>query len=179
MNYYLYLKALHIVFMVTWFAGLFYIVRLYIYIREADSKEVFDKSIIRSQLLIMAKRLWYIITWPGMILTFISGFYLVFLNPELVHEKWFHIKMTLLLILIAYHLYSGVLLKKADEGTLHLGSTTLRLYNELPTVLLFGIVFLAVLKSEVSFLYSFLFVFIMAIAMMAGVFIYGKLRKDS
>ena len=97
---YLYAKAFHLVFMVTWFAGLFYIGRIFIYHIEAGKKESPDKNILQEPLDIMGSRLWYIITWPGMILTVLSGTTLLVLNPTLFQSGWVHIKLTLIWTLI-------------------------------------------------------------------------------
>ncbi|HLW14741.1 MAG TPA: CopD family protein, partial [Flavobacteriaceae bacterium] len=83
-DYYLYIKSLHLIFIVTWFAGLFYIVRLFVYQIEAFQKPSPDKEILGKQLKIMASRLWNIITWPGMILAVFFGTWLFWINPSLL-----------------------------------------------------------------------------------------------
>ena len=96
-------KALHIIFMVSWFAGLFYMVRLFIYFVEAGSKEENESKILRKQYLIMQKRLWYIISWPAMILTLIFGSIMLIINPDLLIVGYMHIKLTFVFLLVAYH----------------------------------------------------------------------------
>src|SRR5690606_33356429 len=104
MNY-LYLKALHLIFTVTWFAGMFYIVRRFIYAREAQDKAEVEKNILTSQYLIMRKRLWYGITFPSAILTLICGSTLLwqggFFNNFGSHT-WLHVKLTFVLFLYVY-----------------------------------------------------------------------------
>ena len=79
-EYYNYIKALHLIFVVTWFAGLFYIPRLFIYHIEAAAKPSPDKEILSNQLKLMTKRLWYIITWPSAVLCTVFAIWLLLLN---------------------------------------------------------------------------------------------------
>src|ERR1035441_1745460 len=89
-DWFLYLKATHIVFVVTWFAGLFYIPRLFIYHTEAQEKPEPEKTILSNQFKIMTKRLWYGITWPSMVLTYILGFSVASCNASLYFSSgWF------------------------------------------------------------------------------------------
>ena len=102
----LYLKALHLIFIVTWFAGLFYIVRLFIYHAEAESKEEHERSVLQGQYKIMEKRLWYGITWPSMVLALVFGLWLAEVN-NLWFSPWFQAKLVLVLLLLLYHLECG------------------------------------------------------------------------
>lgn len=86
-------KALHIIFMVTWFAGLFYMFRLFVYQAEAEEKEELERNILVKQYRIMQWRLWYIITWPGGILTVLFGFALLWMNPVLLSQPWMIVKL--------------------------------------------------------------------------------------
>ncbi len=146
MSSYLILKALHLVFMVAWFAGLFYVVRLFIYHVEAGEKPEAEKSVLQPQLLLMASRLWNYIAFPAMVGTAIFGSWLM-MEVEAYRLPWFHVKLTLLVILFAYHFRCGAILRNLDLGRNRMTSKQLRLWNELPTLLLFGIVFTAVFKS--------------------------------
>ncbi len=92
-NFYQYIKPLHVIFIVTWFAGLFYIVRLFIYHTEAETKPEPEKSILQTQYKLMEKRLWYGITWPSMILTLVFGSWLLWLNPYFLSEGYFILKL--------------------------------------------------------------------------------------
>ena len=176
-DYYLYFKALHIIFMVTWFAGLFYIVRLYIYIVEAWQKNEPEKSLLEKQLLVMANRLWYIITWPGMVFTAIFGVLLILANPGLMQNGWFHVKLSLVVLLILYHLNTGLILKKISKRNLRMSAQKLRMYNELPTIFLFTIVFLVVLKDAASLLFALTGTVALGVLLMVGIQVYKKFRK--
>src|SRR6185436_706557 len=98
---YLYLKAIHIIFIVTWFSGMFYIVRLFIYNTEAAEKTDPEKTILQRQFSIMIKRLWLGITWPSAILTIIFGVWLAILYGSI--PNWLLIKLGFVALLYAYH----------------------------------------------------------------------------
>ena len=99
----LYVKSIHIIFVVTWFAALFYIVRLFIYATEAQSKDEVARPILTQQLLLMQKRLWYIIGWPGAIGTIIFGFWMIFINPTYLQLPWMWLKLIAVGFLCLYH----------------------------------------------------------------------------
>jgi len=94
-----YVKALHIIFVVTWFAGLFYIVRLFIYHVEAQDKEEPAKSILQTQYKLMSKRLWYIITWPSAVLAGIFAVWMLVLEPSYLTMIWMHVKLSFVFVL--------------------------------------------------------------------------------
>ena len=99
-----YIKALHIIFVVTWFAGLFYIVRLFIYFVEAAKEEGVAKAILQEQYQLMSKRLWYGITWPSAILTAFFATWLFSTNfSYYISQPWMHIKLTFVVALYVYH----------------------------------------------------------------------------
>ena len=147
-------KSLHIIFVVTWFAGLFYMVRLLIYNAEALKKEEPAKSILVDQFQIMQRRLWYIIAVPSMVITLILGTWLLILNPHFFFKSgdyfpvFMHIKLTLVLLLVGYHHYIGAIYKKMKNGTKTYSSLFLRILNEVATLFLFAIVFLIELKNK-------------------------------
>ena len=118
-EYYNYIKALHLIFVITWFAGLFYIVRLFIYQIEASQKPAPDKSILGDQLAIMTNRLWTIITWPSAILTFIFAITLLTLNPSLLEMPWMQIKLGFVVALYAYHLKCHQIYKHSRQTWIH------------------------------------------------------------
>jgi putative membrane protein len=173
---YAYIKALHIVFVVSWFAALFYIVRLFIYATEAQQKEEPSKSILTPQLLLMQRRLWNIIGWPAMIGTFTFGLWMLFVNPGLLGQPWMWIKLILVGLLAVYHLECHRILKKQAEGIFTYSSFKLRLFNELATVFLVAIVFLAVVKSQNGLLWGLLGLIAFAAVLMLGVTLYKKNR---
>lgn len=144
---YLYLKSLHVIFMVCWFAGLFYIVRLFIYHVEAAEKPEAARKAVQDQLAIMEERLWKAITVPAMLLTLIFGIWMLIKQPALMKEPWMHLKLTLVFLLVGYHHMCGAIRKKLLKGTCRMTSKTLRIINEVPTVLLFAIVYSVILRN--------------------------------
>jgi putative membrane protein len=143
---YPYVKALHIVSVVSWFAGLLYIVRLFIYHVEAEAKPEPQRTALKEQFTLMERRLWYGITWPALIATAFFGGWLMILTHAVV-MPWFHLKMGLLLLLLLYHLLCGRIRCELACGTCRRTSKQLRIWNEVATLLLFAIVFAAETKS--------------------------------
>lgn len=141
------LRALHIIGVVCWFAGLFYLVRLFIYQVESMDKPEPDRSVLGAQLALMAKRLWYAITIPSMVLTAVTGTWLVFGYHNLMAEPWLQVKLVFLAILFGYHYDCGRIRKRLAAGERSHTSRQLRIYNEVATFLLVGIVFVAVSRN--------------------------------
>lgn len=176
---YSYIKALHIVFVVSWFAALFYIVRLFIYATEAQQKDEVAKPILTQQLLLMQKKLWNIIGWPAMIGTFVFGIWMLYLNPILLALPWMWLKLIAIVLLAFYHLECQRILKQQQAGVFKYSSFKLRLFNELATVFLVAIVFLVVVKSTNGLLWGFLGLIAFAGILMLSVSIYKRTRdKD-
>ena len=171
-------KSLHIIFMVSWFAGLFYIVRLFIYHTEAESKDEQQKNILQQQYKIMEKRLWYIITWPAMIGTILFGVWMLIVNPELLKFGFMHIKLAFVFILITYHFTCHKIYKDLQHDYIKLTSGKLRIWNEVATLLLVSIVFIIILKSSLNWIYGVLGFFGVAILLMLGIKLYKKTRKN-
>ena len=174
---YLYLKALHIIFVVTWFAGLFYIVRLFIYSSEANEKLEPEKSILLKQLLMMQSRLWYIITWPSAVITLIFGTWLVIETKAWMHP-WMHLKFLFVIGLFIYHLICGRIHKRMKNGIFEYSSTKLRVWNEIATLLLFAIVFIVVLKNTLSWVWGIIGLLVIGLLLMGGIKLYKRLKKD-
>lgn len=180
---YSYLKALHIIFIVTWFAGMFYIVRLFVYNTEANSKQEPEKSILKKQFSIMIKRLWLGITWPSAILTLILGPW-VMLNGNwdrvLMDEsgKWLLIKLVFVVLLYVYHFTLHSIYKQEAKGIFRYSSQQLRIWNEVATVLLVPIVMLATVKSSVSWLWGLVGLIGFVIVLMSAIKIYKSFRKE-
>lgn len=174
----LYIKALHIIFVVTWFAGLFYIVRLFIYQREAMDKDEPEKGILTTQLKLMSKRLWYIITWPSMILTLIFGPWLLFITPGFLSQGWMHLKLGFIVLLVVYHLACHRIFKQLQNDIPVMSSMKLRLFNEASTIILFAVVFLVVLKNSLGWIYGTLGILALAIVLMLAIKWYKSLRKN-
>jgi len=146
------IKALHIIFMVSYFAGIFYLVRIFVYYKDTDEFSVEKKTILREQYAFMARRLWNIITVPaGMIMT-VCGLIMIFLNSGLMKTPWFHLKLTFLVGLALYHFWCWKkvqLLVKLNGNTLQAANIKLRQANEIATFILFLVVFTVILKSSV------------------------------
>ena len=176
---YLNVKALHIIFVVTWFAGLFYIVRLFIYQTEALEKEEPERSILSAQLGIMSKRLWYAITWPSAVLTMIFGPWLLFIQPSWLKMPFMHIKLTFVFILMVYHIICHWLFKKLQKGETKWTSNQLRMWNEVATLILVAVVFLIVLKNSLSWIWGTVGIFAFAIILMLAIKIYKRLRETA
>jgi len=173
---YLYVKALHIIFVVTWFAGLFYMPRLFIYFIEAQQKPEIEKKILSPQLTLMAKRLWYIITWPSMVLTFIFGLWLLHLRSDLIFEVWMQIKLVFIGLLVFYHIKNHQLYLKMKQEHLTWTSSKMRLWNEVATVALFAIVFLAILKTSIGWVFGVSGIIGLGILLMLGIKAYKNYR---
>jgi len=174
-----YLKALHIIFVVTWFAGLFYIVRIFIYQTEAMERPEEEKKILLPQLNLMAQRLWYIITWPSAILTLIFGFGVLYYRWGYMQLGFMHAKLGFVLLLYIYHFICDKIFKDLRKGESKWTSTQLRIWNEASTVLLFAIVFLIVLKSLVSMVWGIIGLLGLSLIMMLGIKWYKKVRESS
>ena len=172
----LYVLALHIIFVVTWFAGLFYIVRLFVYHAEAEKKSEPEKSILQNQYKIMEKRLWYGIAWPSMVLTYVFGTWMLLLNLNYLKEAFFILKLCFVFGLTLYHLQCHVMFSQFQKGIVKYSSFKLRLWNEVATVFLVAIVFLIVLKQNTSWVWGMLGLVIFTAALYAGIFIYRKNR---
>lgn len=147
MTAYLFLKALHIIGFVTWFAGIFYIVRLFVYHREAWDRNDEAGKILRKQYEVMEGRLYSIIQTPAMVMTLIGGIGMLIINPDWLQQPWMHVKLTLVLGLIFYHFSNGRQLRMLKSDPTSFSSFGYRLYNEAPTLVLIAIVMLAVWKN--------------------------------
>ncbi|MBS1650977.1 MAG: CopD family protein [Bacteroidetes bacterium] len=174
---YSYVKALHIVFVISWFAGLFYLVRLFIYAREAYNKDEPEKGILLSQFSIMQRKLLFIITWPAGVLTLAFGLWMLYLNPALLTMPWMWLKLIFVSLLIVYHLLCHNIYTHQKKGIFNKKSLSLRLFNELATVLMVAIVFLVVVKSTGSLVWGMLGLFIFAAVIMSSVMLYKKASK--
>ena len=174
----LYLKAVHIIFIVTWFAGLFYMPRLFVYIIEAHHKAEPEKSILLKQLTTMATRLWYGITWPSAIITLGMGTMLLVNQPQWLTMGFMHIKLTLVFFLYLYHFSLQYLLNQLKRGVVKYTSQQMRLWNEVSTLFLISIVFLIVLKDSLSMVWGLLGLLAVTILIMTGIKIYKKFRKN-
>lgn len=174
---YLYLKALHIIFVVTWFAGLFYIVRLFIYHVEAEDEDENAKAILQKQYQLMAKRLWYGITWPSAVLTAFFATWLLFKNPTFLSQPWMHIKLTFVVALYVYHFACQKIFSQLQRGVIKYTSFKLRMWNEVATVFLIAIVFLVVLKNSISWVWGLIGLIVFSGLLMLAIKGYKNYRK--
>ncbi|MEC4818095.1 MAG: protoporphyrinogen oxidase HemJ [Scytonema sp. PMC 1069.18] len=176
---YSWFKAFHIVGIVVWFAGLFYLVRLFIYHVEANQEPEPARTILKNQYQIMEKRLYNIITTPGMLVTVAMAIGLLATEPEVLKQGWLHVKLGLVVLLIGYHHYCKRLMKQLAEDKCKWGSQQLRALNEAPTVMLVAIVLLAVFKNNLPTDITAWVIFAMIIATAASIQLYArKRRKD-
>ena len=175
---YLYLKALHIIFVITWFAGLFYIVRLFIYHTEALEKPEPDRTILSNHLALMSKKLWHIITWPSAVVTIFLGISLIISQPSWLKMPFMHIKLGFVLLLILYHLGCHGIFRQLQKGKARYSSMRLRVFNEAATLILFAIVFLIVLKNELSWIWGTVGLISFAIVLMIAVKLYKIVRNN-
>ncbi len=167
-------KALHIVAVVSWFAGLFYIVRLFVYITEAHDKPANEREILLPQLKIMARRLWFGITWPAGIASLLFG-------TAMVHyfwpmPKWLLIKSALVVLLVGYHLICHWIHQRLQADDPPMSSRNLRIWNEVATLFLVSIVFLVVLKDSLAMVWAIGGFVVFAAVLMAGITVYRKIR---
>lgn len=174
---YFYIKALHIIFIVTWFSGMFYIVRLFIYNTEANDKPEPEKGILQRQFSIMIKRLWFGITWPSAILTLIFGPWMWHLNGRL--DNWLIIKLGFVVGLYAYHFTLHAIYKQEAAGIFRFSSGKLRVWNEVATIFLVAIIMLAVVKQGMSLLWGLGGLILFVILLMSAIKIYKALRKGA
>jgi putative membrane protein len=171
-----YIKALHIVFVVTWFSGLFYIVRLFVYSAEANKKQEPERSILLKQFGIMQKRLWYGITWPSAILTLILGVWIGILYRSL--PVWLLVKLFFVLGLFIYHVSLHSIFKQQQKEIFRWSSYQLRIWNEVATLFLIAIVMLAVVKQLLSVAWGIFVLIAFSILLLMAIKVYKKYRKD-
>jgi len=171
---YNYIKALHIVFIVTWFSGLFYMVRLFVYHTEAAAKPEPERTILQNQFRVMIRRLWMGITWPSAILTLIFGPWMMILMGSM--PTWLLIKLCFVLGLYAYHFSLQVIYRQQMRGEFRYSSQQLRVWNEVATIFLVAIVMMAVVKQNMSWAWGLAGLFGFVIVLMSAVRIYKSVR---
>lgn len=175
---YNYIKSLHLIFVITWFAGLFYIPRLFIYHIEAHQKPSPEKDILSQQLKLMAKRLWYIITWPSAILATVFALWLLHLAPYWIEQPWMHAKLAFVVLLFVYHLKTHLMYKAFQQDIIKYSSNFMRLWNEGATLLLFAIVFLVILKNTLNMVFGLIGLVGLAVVLMLGIRLYKATRNN-
>lgn len=170
-------KALHIVGFISWFAGLFYIVRLFVYHAEAGERPEAERAILQPQLELMAARLWKIITIPAMHLTLIGGVIMaVQLWPI---PTWLYAKLGLVAGLLGYHVWCGAIRRRQAAKTSTWSSRKLRVFNELGTMFMVAIVFLAVFRTAMSIAWGVGGLLVLGVSLMVGIRVYRKIREKA
>lgn len=176
---YQYVKALHIIFIVTWFAGMFYMPRLFIYNTEANDKEPAVKDALQQQFKIMMKRLWFGITWPSAVLTLIFGPWMWYLYSNFNTPQWLFIKLLFVVGLYIYHFTLHAIFKQQVKGILRYSSQQLRIWNEVATIFLVAIVMLATVKESMSWVWGIVGLIAFIILLMSAIRVYKFLRKKN
>ena len=175
-----YIKSLHLIFVITWFAGLFYVVRLFVYHAEAKQKPQPEQDILIKQYQLMQYRLWYIITWPSAVLASIFGFWLIFFTPNgktWLQMPWMHVKLGFVFLLYIYHAKCHQFYLQLQKNEVKKSSNFFRLWNEGATLILFAVVFLVILKSAINWIYGMVGIFVFSILIMLGFKFYKKIRE--
>lgn len=176
---YEYIKSLHLIFVITWFAGLFYIVRLFVYQIEANSKPSPEREILLNQYKIMTYRLWYIITWPSAVLATVFAVWLLVLMPGWLQMPWMHIKLGFVVLLIAYQIKCHFIYAALQNDQFKYSSNYMRLWNEGATIILFSVVFLVVLKNAFNWIYGVIGIVLFSVLIMLGFKFYKRVREKN
>ena len=172
-----YIKSLHLIFVITWFSGLFYIVRLFVYQIEANNKPSPEKEILQNQYKIMASRLWYIITWPSAVLASVFAFILLYFKYGLLYADYFQVKLFFVFLLYLYHLKCHQIFKQLQNNEVKYTSNFMRLWNEGATIILFAIIFLIILKNAFNWIFGVIGIFLFSIIIMLGFKFYKRIRE--
>ncbi len=174
-----YIKALHLIFMVAWFAGLFYGVRLFIYHVEAEQKEAGEKEILQRQYKIMEKRLWYIIAWPSMILTVVFGVWMLVEAPMFLAEPWMHLKLAFVAGLVLYHVLCHMIYSQLQKDIIKYSALKLRIWNEVATLFLVAIIFIVVVArvNMLNWIWGVVGLVLLGIVFMIAIKLYKKARE--
>lgn len=174
--YYSYFKAVHIVFVISWMAGLFYILSLFIYHTEANDKPEPEKSILQQQFTKMEATLWKIIATPAMYISVFAGVGMLTLNSALLEADWMWVKLGFVIGLIIYHFICQAIVKQLRKQQFKLSSFQLRLWRELATIFMIAIVFVVILKSAINWIYGLAGIMGVALAIMIAVKLYKNYR---
>ncbi len=175
----IYLKALHIIGFVSWFAGLFYLVRIFVYHAEAKQKPIEIQAIFEAEFIKMAARAFKIICNPAMMITWTFGIAMLINTPSFLEQSWLQVKLLLLVILTAYHIACGLNIKRLVRGEAPFTSFQYRLLNEFPTLFLVAIVLLATVKDLINFLYLFFGILAFGFLLFKAAKAYKKSRESN
>ena len=178
-EYYFYFLSVHIVFVISWMAGLFYILSLFIYHTEANDKPEPDRSILVGQFLKMEATLWKIIATPAMIISVLAGASMLYIRPDLLEADWMMVKLGFVAALIIYHFICQRIVKQLKAGIYKMNSFQLRLWRELATIFMVAIVFTVILKSAVNWIYGLIGIMGLAFVIMFAVKAYKRYREKN
>ena len=173
----LYIKALHIIFVITWFAGLFYIVRLFVYHSESDSKPEPERSILNTHFKIAERRLWYGITWPSAVGTYLFGFWYLFRLYGNFIPDWLLLKLGFVFGLTIYQLFCQKIFNRFQAGRAKYTSMQMRLWNEVATIFLISIVFIVELKDLTNWMYGLLGLIVFSLSLVGAIKVYKIIRE--
>jgi len=179
LEYYNYIKSLHLIFVITWFAGLFYIPRLFVYQIEAFHKLSPDREILGKQLKLMSKRLWIIITWPSAILANVFAIWLLLLQPLWLEQGWMQVKIGFVILLYIYHFKTHHYYKQLQRNKVKKTSNFMRLWNEGATFILFAVVFLVILKNSIDWIFGIIGILVLGILIVLGFKLYKNVRAKN
>ncbi|PWJ55305.1 putative membrane protein [Dyadobacter jejuensis] len=174
---YLHFKALHIIFVVSWFAGLFYMPRLFVYHTDAQQKGDVERDILTKEYLRTEKLLWNAIMTPACWLSLLFGGIMLYMSPHWLYQGWMQLKLAFVAGLLAYHFFTLKILKEIRQNKFRFTSLQLRLYNEVATIFLFAIVFLVVLKNTMDWIWGVIGLVIFAITIMSAVRMVKRIRE--
>ncbi len=175
--YYQYFKAVHIVFVISWMAGLFYILSLFIYHTEANEKPEPEKSILLKQFTKMEDTLWKIIATPAMLISLFAGIGMLSINTALLQMDWMWVKLFFVLGLLVYHFICQNIVKQFRRNEFKMSSFQLRLWRELATIFMIAIVFVVILKNALNWIYGLVGIMGIAMLIMIAVKWYKHYRK--
>lgn len=176
-EYYLYFKAVHIVFVISWMAGLFYLLSLFIYHTEANGKLEPEKSVLTKQFSKMEATLWKIICQPAMLISVAAGACMLYINTDLLQMDWMWLKLGFVAALIVYHFISGNIIIGLRNNHYRWSSFQLRLWRELATIFMIAIVFVVILKNTLDWVYGLVGIMGVALLIMIAVKLYKKSRE--
>lgn len=178
-DYYRFFLAVHVVFVISWMAGLFYILSLFIYHTEANAKEEPERSILIAQFTKMEATVWKIIATPAMIIAVLAGSLMLYTHPYLLQFDWMLVKLGFVVGLLVYHFVCQRMMKQLRTGIYKLNSMKLRLWRELATIFMVAIVFIVILKNAVDWIYGLVGIMGLALVIMMGVKFYKKIREKN
>lgn len=172
------IKALHVIFIVTWFAGLFYGVRLFVYLAEAKEKPQNEREILVPQYQLMLKRLWLGIAWPSMILATTFGVWMLVDTPAMLQVGYMQVKFSFVAGLIIYHLICNFYYAKLLKGLDKKSGNFYRIWNEFATLFLVAIIFIIMMRDAINWIYGLLGFLAFAIVLMIAIKTYKKIREN-